>query len=262
MTIKSFALLGLVGLALVAGCGSSDDDKPAAAEGTPNKQGASAATTSTITAVQTAIKPSAGGAPGDSGQSSATQLASAAQATQNLVTPAAGTAARSLPGLELADLLRPLAPTAGQTGTCTCTADSCTFVACSNGSLIIDGTYSYGAGKIKATGLKYTINVGGAAAAAGIATADVVITIDADITTTATSIDGTFHSAGSTNTSAGGQTYSSSWDSTLQYKAVAFPSGGGAPTGGSVSVASTTNVTAGGASQAYQASFDVTFPAN
>jgi hypothetical protein len=260
MTIKSFALVGLSSLLLVAGCGSSDDSKPAAAEGTPNKSGAASATTSTITAVQTAIKPSAGGAPGDSGQASANQLASAAQATQNLVTPAAGTAAKSVPGLELiADLLHPLAPT-GQTGTCTCTADSCTFVACSNGSLIIDGTYSYGGGKIKATGLKYTIDLAGAAA--GGATVKAVITIDADITATATSINGSFHSAGSTDTSAGGQTYSSTWDSTLEFKAVTFPSGGGAATGGSEHVAATTTVNAGGGSQSYQSNFDITFPAN
>lgn len=261
MTIKSFAWVGLSSLFLVAGCGSSDD-KPAAAEGTPNKSGASSATTSTITAVQTAIKPAAGGAAGDSGQASANQLASAAQATQNLVTPAAGgTAAKSFPGLELADLLHPLAPT-GQTGTCTCTADSCTFVACSNGSLKIDGTYSYGGGKIKATGLKYTINVSGDSPSAGGVTADVVITIDADITATATSINGSFHSAGSTNTSAGGQTYSSTWDSTLEFKAVTFPSGGGAATGGSEHVAATSSINAGGGSQSYQSNFDITFPAN
>ena len=259
MTTKSFAWVGLSSLLLVAGCGSSDDSKPAAAEGTPNKSGASSATASTITAVQTAIKPSAGGAAGDSGQASANQLASAAQATQNLVTPAAGgTGAKSLPGLELiADFLHPLAPT-GQTGTCTCTADSCTFAACSNGSVTIDGTYSFGGGKIKATGLKYTINIG----ASGGVMADVVITIDADITATATTIDGSFHSAGSTNASASGQTYSSTWDSTLAFNKVTFPSGGGAATGGSEHVSAMTNVTSGGASQAYQSNFDVTFPAN
>jgi hypothetical protein len=259
MSFKSFALVGLSSLVLVVGCGSSDDSKPAAPEGTPNKQGASTATSSTITAVQTAIKPAAGGAAGDSGQASANQLATAAQATQNLVTPAAGgTAAKSIsiPGLELADLLHPLAPTPGQTGTCTCTADSCTFAACSNGSVTIDGTYSFGGGHIKATALKYTINV-----ASGITNAAVVITIDADITATATSINGSFHSAGSTTAMAGGQSYSSTWDSTLEFKAVTFPSGGGAPTGGSEHVAATTNVTAGGASQAYQSNFDVTFPA-
>lgn len=258
MSIKSLAFVGLSSLLLVVGCGSSDDDKPAAAEGTPNKQGASSATSSTITAVQTAIKPApAGGSAGDSGQSSANQLATAAQATQNLVTPAAGTAAKSLAGLgELADLLHPLAPT-GQTGTCTCTADSCTFANCSNGSVTIDGTYSFGGGHIKASALKYTINV-----ASGITNGSVVITIDADITATATSINGSFHSAGSTTASAGGQSYSSTWDSTLTFNNVTFPSGGGAPTGGSEHVAATTNVSAGGASQAYQSNFDVTFPAN
>lgn len=256
MSIKSLALVGLSSLLLVVGCGSSDDDKPAAAEGTPNKQGASSATTATISAVQTAIKPAAGGT--NAGQASANQLSSAAQATQGLVTPSAGTAAKSfaIPGLELADFLRPQADPA-QTGTCTCTADSCTFAACSNGAVTIDGTYSFGGGKIKATGLKYTIKL-----ASGAANADVVITVDADITATATSINGSFHSAGSTNTSAGGQTYSSAWDSTLEFKAVTFPSGGGAATGGSSHVSSTTTVTAGGATQAYQGTFDVTFPAN
>jgi hypothetical protein len=255
MSTKSFAFIGLSSLLLVAGCGSSDDDKPAAAEGTPNKQGASSATATTITAVQTAIKPSSGGAAGDAGQNSANQLANAAQATQSLVTPAAGTAAKSIPGLELAGFLHPLGPAAGQTGTCTCTADSCTFAACSNGSVTIDGTYSFGGGHIKATALKYTIKV-----ASAVTNADVVITVDADITATATSINGSFHSAGSTTAMAGGQSYSSSWDSTLDFKNVTFASGGGAPAGGSEHVSSTTNVTAGGASQAYQASFDVTFP--
>ena len=254
MTIHSFALIGLSSLLLVAGCGSSDDDKPAAAEGTPNKQGASSATTATISAVQTAIKPSAGGA--NAGQDSANQLSSAAQATQGLVTPSAGTAAKSFPGLELADFLRPLADPAGQTGTCTCTADSCTFAACSNGALTIDGTYSFGGGKIKATGLKYTIKL-----ASGAAAADVVINVDADITATATSIDGSFRSAGTSTTSAGGQTYTSAWDSKLEFKAVTFGASGGAATGGSEHVSSTTTVTAGGATQAYQANFDVTFPA-
>jgi hypothetical protein len=254
MTIRSFAWIGLSSLLLVAGCGSSDDDKPAAAEGTPNKQGASSATTATISAVQTAIKPAAGGA--NAGQSSANQLSAAAQATQGLVTPSAGGAgAKSFPGLELADFLRPLGDP-GQTGTCTCTADSCTFTACSNGSLTIDGTYSFGGGKVKATGLKYTIKV-----ATGIAAADVVITVDADITATATSINGSFRSAGTSTSSAGGQSYSSAWDSTLEFKGVTFASGGGAATGGSEHVSSTTTVSAGGASQAYQANFDVTFPA-
>jgi len=255
MSIKSLALVGLSSLLLVVGCGSSDNDKPAAAEGTPNKQGASSATTATISAVQTAIKPAAGGT--NAGQASANQLSSAAQATQGLVTPSAGTAAKSfaIPGLELADFLRPQADPA-QTGTCTCTADSCTFAACSNGAVTIDGTYSFGAGKIKATGLKYTIDV-----ATGL-TAKLVITVDADITATATSLDGSFHSAGSTDGMAGGQTFSSAWDSTLEFKNVTFPSGGGAATGGSSHVSSTTTVTAGGATQAYQGTFDLTFPAN
>jgi hypothetical protein len=89
-----------------------------------------------------------------------------------------------------------------------------------------------------------------------------VINVEADITATATSINGSFHSSGSTTASAGGQSYSSTWDSTLDFKNVTFSSGGGAPTGGSEHVSSTTNVTSGGASQAYTGDFDVTFPSN
>jgi hypothetical protein len=256
MSMKSIAMAGLSSILLVAGCGSSSDDsKPAAAQGTPNKQGASSATQTTIGAVQTAIKPAAGTA--DAGQSSANQLSSAAQATQNLVTPSAATA-KSLPGLELADLLRPLGnPTTGTTGTCTCTADSCTFAACALGGVTIDGTYAFGGGHIKTTDLKYTITL----ATGGVA-ADVVIDVEADITATATSINGSFHSKGTTTASASGQSYSSTWDSTLDFKSVTFAAGGGAPTGGSEHVSSTTNVTSGGASQAYTADFDVTFPSN
>ena len=257
MSIKSISVIGLASTLLVVlvGCGSSgDDSKPAAAQGTPNKQGASSATQTTISAVQTAIKPAAGGA--NAGQSSANQLSSAAQATQNLITPAAATA-KSLPGLELADLLRPLGNPTGTTGTCTCTADSCTFAACSAGGVTIDGTYAFGGGHIKTTDLKYTLNV-----ATGAVAADVVINVEADITATATSINGTFHSKGTTTASAGGQNYSSDWDSTLEFKSVTFSSGGGAPTGGSEHVSSTTNVTSGGASQAYTGDFDVTFPSN
>lgn len=251
--MKKIAILGLIGVSAMIGCGSSSDDsKPAGAEGTPNKQSASSATTATITATQSAIKPAAGGA--NAGQASANQLASAAQATQNLVTPSAGAAAKSLPGLELADLLHPLAPT-GQTGTCNCTADSCTFVACSNGSLVIDGTYSYGGGHIKTTDLKYTIKI----ASAGVA-ADVTIDVKADMTVTATSINGTFRSTGKTTSSAGGQSYSSDWDSSLEFKGVTYPSGGGAPSAGSVHVSAQSSVSAGGASQAYHSDFDVNFP--
>src|SRR3954466_5413633 len=103
--MKKIAIIGLVFAVGMIGCGSSNDDsKPAAAEGTPNKQGASSATMATITATQSAIKPSTGS--GSSGQASANQLSTAAQATQSLVTPSAGGAgAKSFPGLDFADLL-------------------------------------------------------------------------------------------------------------------------------------------------------------
>lgn len=137
------------------------------------------------------------------------------------------------------------------------TADSCTFAACAFGGVTIDGTYAFGGGHIKTTDLKYTITLANGAVAA-----DVVINVQADITVTATSINGTFHTSGSTTASASGQSYSSTWDSTLDFKNVTFASGGGAATGGSEHVSSTTNVTSGGASQAYAGDFDVTFPSN
>ena len=266
MSMKTFAVMGFVGTALLVtgvGCGSSDDDKPAAAAGTPNKQSASSATTVTITAAQSALKPPpSGGGANDNGYSSATTLSSAAQACQNLVTPAAG--GQTAQGLtaDLATLLKPLENPSGTTGKCDCTADSCTFVACKSAALTIDGTYSFGGGKLKATGLKYTINAleGGGGAAAGFGT-EVVITLDADMTATATSLDGTFHSTGTTTTSVQGQSYGSAWDSTLQFKAVKFPSGGGAATAGSVNASSTYTVNAGGGSQNYAGAFEVTFPA-
>lgn len=252
--MKTLVIVGLVSVTSIVGCGSSDDDKPATPEGTPNKQSASSATTATITATQSAIKPAAGGA--NAGQASANQLSSAAQATQNLVTPSAGgTGAKSLPGLELADFLHPLENPAGTTGTCTCTADSCTFAACATGALTIDGTYAFGGGKIKTTDLKYTIKTG-----TGPISADVVINVKADLTVTATSMNGTFQSTGTTTTGAGGQSYSSSWDSSLDFKGVTYPSGGGAPTAGSVHIKASTSVSAGGAAQAYQSEFDVNFP--
>jgi hypothetical protein len=90
--------------------------------------------------------------------------------------------------------------------------------------------------------------------------ADVVIDVAADLTVTATSINGTFHSTGSTTSSVGGQSYSSDSDSSLEFKNVTYPSGGGPPTAGSVHVAGTTSVSAGGQSQAFRSDFDVNFP--
>lgn len=258
MSIKTFVVVGIVGTALCAtvGCGSSDD-KPAAAEGTPNKASASSATTTTITATQTAIKPASGGA-NDNGYNSATTLSSAAQACQNLVTPSAGSASQ---GLTIADLLKPLENPSGTTGTCDCKADSCTFVACKSATLTIDGTYSFGGGKLKATGLKYVIDTAVAGGAAGGFGTKTEFTLDADMTATATSLEGTFKSKGTSTSTAGGQTYGSDWDSSLTFKGVTFPSGGGSPTAGSVAVTSTFTVNAGGQTQSYAGAYDVTFPA-
>lgn len=254
MNFRSWSVMTVVGLAVLAGCGGDEEEKPAGNLGTPNKQAATSAAQTTITSVQTAIKPNASGNPG---QSSANQLAGAAQAAQNVVTPAAGTAAQALFPLEVQTGLRPLAePMPGSSGKCECTATSCTFAACTMGSVTIDGTYAWGGGKVQCTGLKYTIK-----SAAGGFGAEVKIDLSCDLTVTATQIDGSFRSKGSTTSNVAGNAYQSDWDTSIDFKGVTFPSGGGAPTGGSQHVEGSITTSIAGAAQTYVASFDVTYPA-
>lgn len=238
MTSKIFAF-AVTGSLLLA-CGS--DDSGSSSQGaTPNKQVAGSTTQTAIGGFQTALKPGGGAS---NGQASVGQLQSAAQATQNLATPTAS----SSQGLSIESLLRPLDDNAGGAG-CTCTETSCTFTACKIGLVQVDGTYSFGGGHIVGN-VTYLVNVGGANA---------TIKFDCDVTATATQLDGNFHANGDISTQANGQTYGTKWDATITFDKITYASGGGAPTGGSEHVKSTTTVN-GNQPQNYSTEFDVTFP--
>lgn len=250
---KALAFAGGILFLVLTGCGGDDEaEKPAGNPGTANPRAATSTTTSAITALQVAIKPSSGGT--NSGQASANQLSGAAQSAQSLVTAApAGTAGIA----SVASALEILAdPPGGVTGSCECTETSCTFKACGTAQVVMDGTYSWGGGHIEAKGLTYTIKAGG-----GGAIADVKINLDCDLNVTDTTIKGTFRSKGDTTSSLGTATYSSSWDTSIQFNDVTFPKGGGAPTAGSEHVEGSVSTTVAGIAQTYVASFDVTFPA-
>lgn len=237
MTSKIFALAAIGSLVLA--CGSSDDGGGSTGGATPNKQVASQTTQSAIGGFQTALKPGA-----SNGQSSVGQLQSAASSSQNLATPTSSTSQ----GLSIESLLHPLDDSAGGAG-CNCTETSCTFTACKIGLVQVDGTYSWDAGHIKGD-VTYLVNVGAANAK---------IKFDCDVTATATSLDGTFHAVGDVDTQYNGQTYGNHWDATITFDKITYGSGGGAPTGGSEHVKSTTTVS-GSQPQSYGAEFDVTFP--
>ena len=237
MTSKIF-VLGLMGTLALA-CGSSDDSSSGTQGATPNKQVAGQTTQTAIGGFQTALKPGA-----SNGQTSVSQLQGAASSSQNLATPTSSASQ----GLSIESLLAPLDNNAGGEG-CTCTENSCTFKACKIGLVQIDGTYSFDAGHIKGD-VTYIVNTG---------QANATIKFDCDVTATATSLDGNFHAVGDVSTQYGGTTYGNHWDATITFDKIVYPSGGGAPTGGSEHVKSTTTVT-GSQPQAYSADFDVTFP--
>lgn len=255
MNAFRWAVTGLTIVTLLGACGGDDEEGPKPQSGTPNQQAASTTTDTTIGAVRTVVSAPSGGQ--QVGQTSALQLASAAQSAQSAITAPTG-AAQS--GLSLAGLdpltLGPQADPPG-TGGCTCTETSCTFQACTIGQVTIDGSYSWGGGRLECKGLKYTIK----SASPGF-TSDVVVTLDCDITATKTSIDGSLRSQGKTATGVGDASYTSEWDTSLQFENVTFPESGGKATAGSVHVSGTVTVGVAGHVQSYTGAYDVTFPAN
>jgi hypothetical protein len=243
---------------LVLACGGDDEEeeqKPAGQPGTTNEQGAVAATQGTIQAVSSLT----GSDAANSGTSSANLLGSAAQQTQSIVQPAAGgqgqSQTQSLGELVNLNGFRPQNTPPGYSGTCECTETSCTFTACKGPNISIDGTYSWGGGKLVAKGLKYTLTgIGGGASV------DATWTLDCDMAITATSIDGTFATTGTTKSTAGNYTVEASWDNKLTFKQVTFPAGGGAPTGGSEHVVGSYSIIVNGQPQVYSGDFEVKFP--
>lgn len=253
--LKRLVCVAVVGMLVVACGGDDEEEKPAGQPGTTNKQSAVTATQGTINAVNGLTGSNAA----SSGTSSANLLGSAAQQTQNIVQPAAGgqTQGQSLAALAMiGDFLTPQANPPGYTGTCECTETSCTFTDCKGPQLTINGSFSWGGGKLKATGLKYVLN-----AAGGGATVDVTWTVDADMSIATTSIDGTFKTTGNQKTSAGGYNTESTWDNTLTFKQVTFASGSPTATGGSLNTKGTYTITVNGQTQTYNGNVDISFPA-
>lgn len=185
-------LLAIVG---ATACGGGGGKK-----GEVNEQAARSAAQQTIAAATTAVD-------SDDGQAAAFQFLGAAQAGQNVVTPAGGTAQ----------------------GTCECdqAAQSCNFTDCAQGPNSLSGTISWGGGNVKCD-LTFTVTS---------PIAPLSLTTMCDLTVTDTSMSGTLSSTGMLTVpdGAGAQGVGDvSWSIDTVYNDVTIS--GGQATGGSVSV--------------------------
>lgn len=215
--------------ATAAACGGSDKDP-----GTVNAQSARTSIDQ-VGAVNASLAAS-------NGNQAASAVAAMTAAGQSIVTPSAPA---GLIGLAPERLPRPLVFSA-QTGTANCTPTGCTFTNFGDdtpgNSWTIDGTISKSGDRITFD-LTYDVTSGGTT---------VDWSIDGSVTVTATSIDGTVNSSGTTNAGAGGNV---SWDVSVDYNNVQLD-GTGCPIGGSVT-ASTSYTVAG--QNAYDVEGTVTF---
>lgn len=228
-----FALLAL-SMASTA-CGGGDDG-PKGQQGQVNEATAKAATETTIQAVTTVTTT-------DDGQGAAGMLMNAAQQAQGIVTPTA-------PGVG-----------GGTTaGTCDCdeSGKTCTFQDCSDGGgqASMTGTISWDGDRVKCD-LTFNVNSDGV----GGIDLDLALTTQCDLTTTATSIDGTLNSTGKATgisipgTGAGaGIDTGYNWSVNSKFNGVTYASG--SATGGSVEVSATYNIIG----QAYVGNATVEFP--
>ncbi|HVH41477.1 MAG TPA: hypothetical protein VM925_04010, partial [Labilithrix sp.] len=201
---------------LMVGCGDDEEDTPPAQPAEVNKQVAASTAQSTILALSATTSGT------NAGASSVSSLASVAQSSQSLLQaqPGGATTQSIASAFTVAD---GIAPRDFDAPGCSCTETSCTFTNCSPNSgsqysFTIDGTYSWAGGHVKCENLKYTFggsNAGGAGTNIGIST-KVAVTLNCDITITASSIKGFVQSAGSSSTEIAGRdtqgTYSSTWD--------------------------------------------------
>lgn len=256
MNAFRWAVTGLTIVSLLGACGGDDEEEaPEHASGTPNQQAASATTEATIGAVRSVVSGSTGGQQ-HMGHASALQLATAAQSAQNAIQPPMGVAQSGLSLAELAPLT--IVPQADPvSGGCTCTETGCTFQACTIGQVTIDGSYSWGGGHLECKSIKYTIK----SATPGF-TSDVVVTLDCDITATKTSLVGSLRSQGKTSAGIGDASYTTEWDTSMEFVNVTFPESGGKATAGSVKVNGTVSVSTPGYAQTFAGAYEVTFPAN
>jgi hypothetical protein len=245
---------------LVVACGSSDsgsEQPPAAQPGTVNKPVAKQAASQTINAA-TQVQSN------NDGVQAASNLQGAAAQAQGIIQPSYGGAPSALLGETIGQIGQMLGTADG----CSCdeASKTCTYTNCTpNGSdnLTINGSLSWGGGKVVAKGLSYDIaNTG--------ALSSLKLTLDCDLTVGATQIDGSMHTSGSTAGTAGtgaaggapgGTSFSYEWDTTIKFNAVTYS--GGQPTGGSIDVSGSYAIKlgAGGVGdQTYAGSANVTFP--
>lgn len=237
----------------LSGCSSDSsgtaDAGPAAQQGTVNTQNAKASSTSYVSGVSQAVDQ-------NKGQQALSTLIAGAQQAQGIVSPSAG-------GVRPANIT--LSDAIGQVSqaitSCdgACTGTTCDFKGCGSadgGTITITGVLSWTGGNLKCVNLSYDIDqssVGGT---------KTKITLDCDITATASSLKGTIKSKGTVslgNLLADAGPAASSitdvgWSSETTFTDVKYTAG--KPTSGSVKVSATTTA----AGQTYSGTADVTFP--
>lgn len=208
--IGAIALLS----ASVVGCGD-DEESEAKKEntGTVNEAVAGQTATTAFDAAQVAVA-------GD-GQAAAFQMIGVGSSAIGMITPAGSGGQQPQSTGEATSAL-------GE-GTCDCTADSCTFTDCGDGSgFTITGTIAWTDSSLDCD---YTV--------AGTVQGNVYnFGVFCDLAYSATSLDGTLNTDGSFQVDAQGQSVSSEWDVAMTFNDVTYPG----PAGGSIDVTATTTV--------------------
>ena len=262
MKLSTRILSGLAAAILATACSSSDSggSTPATQSTQPgqvNTPVAKQAAAQTITAV-TSLQSS------NDGKSGVSSLEGAAAQAQGIISPATGSG--GLPAALLGATIGTARQALGTDAGCVCdeTAKTCTYTNCSpNGAtnFTVNGKMSWGNGKVVATNLVYDVSQTG-----GIDS--IHITLDCDLTVSATSIDGTMHTTGNTafetgdagSSGIGQVTYA--WDTSIKYDAVTYANG--AATGGSLDVTGSYTISYGASGilpdQTYSGTASVTFP--
>jgi hypothetical protein len=234
-SVLAFSALGL------GACGGDDDGGggSTAQKGTVNQTTAKSMATSTVSAVNAAKS--------NSGMSIANSIQSAASAAQGIITPAGGQP-------QSADVLGHVAE-ALTAGDCTCddTAKKCVFDKCGSTGVEISGELSWDAGSLKCTNLTYVIS--NTARAQG---SSVTIKTNCDLTFTANELNGTLNSDVNSSSEGGGYTTTFVSTSGVTFNKLTYDASG--PTGGSMSVKGSLEVTTNGNSQKYAGSATITFP--
>lgn len=248
--VLTAAALGAFGTSACSSDSSTADAGPAAQAGTVNAQSAKGSSTSYVGGVSQAVDQ-------NKGQAALGTLIAGAQQAQGIVSPAVGSGARPA-NIKLSDAIGQVSQAITSCDTA-CTGTTCDFKGCGTsdgGTITINGTLSWTGGNLKCVNLTYDIDqssVGGS---------KTKITLDCDVTVSASTIKGTIKSTGTT--SIGGLLADAGaaasgigdvgWSSETNFVDVKYANG--KPTSGSVKVSATTTV----AGQSYAGSAEVTFP--